>query len=127
MQDQLQAFLDNVIDSLIKLEIVLFFHGNPGTIDTPQGVAMRIYRNSDVTTKALEELCAKGVLDCAHLGAGKYQLYSLSQDASVLKNISLLDECYHGNRKVMLEIVKRFLPGKGNPGESQNGAARGAL
>ncbi len=126
MERELQEFLDGVIDSLIKLEIVLFFHSNPGTIDTPQGISMRIYRNCDLTASALRDLGSAGVLDCVTLGAGTYQLYSLTQSKDVLSVIELLDQRYHSDRTAMLDIIRRFLPSKKASGTAEDGTVRSA-
>jgi len=122
MEVKLQAFLDEVIDSLIKLEIVLFFHSNPGTIDTARAIAMRIYRNEEATAAALEQLSAKHVLDRTTLGAGKYELYSLSQDESIRSVIGLLDKRFHSDKDTMLQIIRRFLPTGKNPPVPSGGA-----
>jgi hypothetical protein len=125
MESELQAFLDDVVDTLVKLEIVLFFNGNPGTMDTSQGIAMRIYRNKELTAQALEDLCSKGVLEALSLRGGTHRLFSLSANTETRRLIRLLDERYHGDRIAMVEIVRRFIPKK-TPSVPNGGTTRSA-
>ena len=112
MDKNLQAFLDNVIDSIVKLEIALFFHGNPGALDTAQGIAARIYRRAEATTTALKALCSEGVLELAAPRSGRYELYSLSKDRQVRRLLALLEERYNADRTAIVEVIRRFVPGK---------------
>ncbi len=52
--------------SKIKLELIRFFKGNPGTIDMASSIALRLGRSPGETEKALEDLVDKNI--CRKLG-----------------------------------------------------------
>lgn len=64
-------------DLVIRLECALFFQQNPHTIETEEGVAIRIGRMIQDLRPALEYLVGHGILD--KFGEGESAIYRYLQ------------------------------------------------
>jgi len=62
MQKQLQEILCEIKKSLIKTQLIIFFHNNPYTIDTIEGIAMWVGMEEKEIYPELEDLSQAGVL-----------------------------------------------------------------
>ncbi|KIL40985.1 hypothetical protein SD70_10210 [Gordoniibacillus kamchatkensis] len=64
-------------DLLLRLECSLFFQQNPYTLETEEGVALRLGRISKELRPALEYLVGHGILD--KIGEGESAIYRYLQ------------------------------------------------
>lgn len=64
-------------DLLLRLECSLFFQQNPYTLETEEGVALRIGRMSKDLRPVLEYLVGHGILD--KIGEGEAAIYRYLQ------------------------------------------------
>jgi len=120
VEKRVREFLTNVANSLVKLEIVLFFTRNPSTIDSCEGIAQRLYRDVTQVAPALNELAEKGVLDCFELGSGSYLLFSLKEDPEVRGLCEDLSSYYHNDAVVRVEIIRTIM----SHSHDENGSLR---
>ncbi len=63
LEKELANFLKNVVNSMAKLDLINFFFSNPYTIDTVDGLALRVGRRVEGIEKAVEELSEVGILE----------------------------------------------------------------
>ena len=63
----------------VRQEILMFLRRNPGIVDTAKGIALRIYRDPELTELELGNLCEDGYV--LVLGSpGRTELYSLREE-----------------------------------------------
>jgi hypothetical protein len=68
--------LDQVLQSVIRIELLTFFQANPHTRDTVAGLALRLHRPQYQVEMALNTLGALGILEIG--GTKKVTIYRLS-------------------------------------------------
>jgi hypothetical protein len=66
------------MDSLLKLELVLFLHQNPDTLDSADGLSMRIGYGTDRVVSALPDLVQTGLV--VQHGEGDTAVYRYTDD-----------------------------------------------
>jgi len=67
---------DQVLQSIIRIELLTFFQANPHTRDTAGSLALRLHRPQHQVEMALNTLCAIGILEIC--GTKKVKLYRMS-------------------------------------------------
>lgn len=80
---------DQVLQSIIGIELLTFFQANPHTQDTVDGLALRLHRSQNQVELALNTLCAVGILEIG--GTKKVNIYRLSN--SDLVNGYFREQC----------------------------------
>jgi hypothetical protein len=68
IDSSVQRLLEEVIDSPVKLQIILMFYENRGMEGTASQFANRIYRDIWSTREALRELAEDGILSTTAIG-----------------------------------------------------------
>ena len=106
MKPEVRDLVARCLDSPVKLDIMLFFQANPATTDTPEGVALRIYRSREEVRSALAELAEDALLNAVALGRGRYLVYSLSEDRTLRQALADLSWCYHYHAEDRREISR---------------------
>lgn len=81
-----RADINKMLDSKIHLKIVVFFHENQASIDTPRGVATWIGEDRDIVKNALEDLVKLKVL-VAHRSTSTTG-YSYTRDEKIISKIA---------------------------------------
>jgi hypothetical protein len=126
MTPELLSLVEEAVDSLIKLEVALFFQGNPGATDTAEGVALRIYRKMEDVAPALSHLAHHEVLAETILGNGRYTVYSLTPDRKMRELLDELSRAYYydveDRVKISRLLVKRQQQrreGRETPGDGE--------
>lgn len=77
--------LEHVIDTPIKLQLVLLFHESAGLCTTPTQLAQRAYRDIWSTREALRELAEDGVLQArADCDEPQYQYRSRAEHTDAI-------------------------------------------
>lgn len=76
MSVRLNEELDQVLQSVIRIELLSFFQANPHTRDTADGLALRLHRPQYLVKMALNTLGALGILEI--VGTKKVTIYRLS-------------------------------------------------
>ena len=111
MEAQVYQFIDRATNSLVRLEVVLFFFQYPSTMESPEGIAWRIYREVDPIREAMEHLANCGVLNILDLPGGSYRLFALTEDSDTLATIRQLADYYYNDAERRIEIVRRLVTG----------------
>jgi hypothetical protein len=109
MEAGVRLLLEQVIDDLVKLETVLFFHRCPSLIESADGVAHRLQRKKREITAALEALAASGLLERFVLGEGRHVIYSFTEDPRLQEAVSRLSRYFHEDPRLRVEIVKHIM------------------
>ena len=72
-----EPILEKLFASEVKVELLVLFHGNPGIVDTMDGVARRIGRRGSDIEADLEDYVTLGILRKRTLGNQK--IFSLDR------------------------------------------------
>lgn len=89
----LQQFLEQAIDSPIKLQLLLIYHENPRLEATSSQIANRIYRDIWSTREALRQLCEDGILSLCN--DTEEPRYRYSPRPEFEERIKRLVQCYN--------------------------------
>lgn len=106
MDQRLIDFVENVAQSIVGLDVALFFQANPRTFDTPAGLALRTHRDVEDITVVLERMARAGFLEAFSRGEGRYTCYALPKDVKVWNLLCLLSEAYLDRSEERKEIVR---------------------
>lgn len=105
MDDRVREFVETTAQTIVGLDVALFYQANPNTFDTPAGIALRTHRDRSEVESALERLAERGVLERHSRGEGKYTCYSLVRNPDVWNLLCLMSEAYLDNPESRKEIV----------------------
>lgn len=106
MDPRLVHFVENSAQSVVGVDVALFFQANPKTFDTAAGLALRTHRSIDEVEAVLERLTADGVLESFSRGEGHYTCYSLPSDPHVWNLLCMLSEAYLDHLEDRKQIIK---------------------
>ncbi|HYY91394.1 MAG TPA: RAD55 family ATPase [Candidatus Dormibacteraeota bacterium] len=113
--------IEKLIGSETKAELLMFFHENPETTDTVEGIAKRIHRNPKDIERDLEDLVDLGILnEVRTLSFNKTRDQELQREISKrLTSPSYSDDTEKGasREKTGVQIVDELLP-EGYPSSS---------
>lgn len=95
-------FVEEYVDSFISWDILLFFHNNPGALESCESLSNRLGRNEDDVSVGLDVLANKGVL----LTAGK-GVYQSNPDPQFLNRVKAFSDalCVASTRLSILNQV----------------------
>jgi len=122
MDERLKQFVEEVAQTIVGLDVALFFQSNPRTFDTAAGLALRTHRDVDEVAEVLERMAQHGVLEAFSRGDGRYTCYALPKDVKVWNLLCLLSEAYLDHSESRKEIV-RILIRRQHERASQDAAA----
>jgi len=109
MEEDVARFLEECIDSKVKLDLVLFFHDHPKFVDGAEAVANWIARDAKVVQPALRLLSKAGVVDKFELGSGRYVLYAYTKSSRIRNTVAKLSRLYHEDEAARGAIVRRLM------------------
>ncbi len=109
MPPEIEHFLKTVANTLLKLEVLLFYTRNPSAIDTVAGLSSRLYRSADQVSLTVQYLSEKRVLTEHELGGGLYHLYAFTEDPTYRRLSEELYSLYHDDPVARVEIIKRIM------------------
>lgn len=78
--------LDEILDSVVKLELLLFFHSNPAAMDSAEGLSIWLGRDAERIRQAADELVEATILD--RWGEGENAIYCYTSNPQVRSMIS---------------------------------------
>ncbi len=87
MDPRLLEFLQTSLDSLVKWDLVRFFHENPHTTDTAENIARYAGRDVNTIENELIELAESGVLVMQEVAG--LRVFTLTTDEEMREIISL--------------------------------------
>ncbi len=62
LDPRLEKFVDEFLDSFVSWDLIIFFHHNPGVVDSAYGLAARLGRSVESIEQTLAKLVEKGVV-----------------------------------------------------------------
>ncbi len=104
----LVAFLTENIDSLLKWDILQFFHNNPHAADTPTQIAHALGRDRESVAPALASLAASRLL--RERTASGATVYMLTDDVQHRREIAAFMRACHDprfRRSAILHVLQR--------------------
>ena len=109
MDSELDLLLGTAIDSLVKLELLLYMHARPGILQSADDIAVRLRRPVPEVGCALDDLAAGGLVDRFAIGTGRYVMYGPTEDDHVQRIIGLLHARYHRDPQTRADLVRGAL------------------
>lgn len=122
MENELDLLLRTTIDSLVKLEALLYLHARAGAVHTAEELAGTLRRPLDATAAALAELAEVGLVERFALGSGRHVMYGPMEDAHVQEILGRLHSLYHRDPVSRAELVRRVM-GRHQPTPPDEAAA----
>jgi len=91
---ELEEFITRVLTTPLKLDLVLYFHRNPYTMDYAEGTAQRLGVDPELVAIALQELTQAGVLDVrqSQFNASRPPVYRYTRQEKVRALVNSLDQ-----------------------------------
>lgn len=123
MDPKLVTFIEDVVQTVVGLDVVLFYQANPRTFDTACGVALRTHRSIEEVEEVLERLAAAGVLEAFSRGEGRYTCYALPKDPAAWNLLCRLSEAFldrSDSRKEIIKIIVKRQAARRNAPETPN-------
>ncbi|MEN6640903.1 MAG: hypothetical protein ABFE08_00510 [Armatimonadia bacterium] len=99
-------FVETVAQTIVGLDVALFFQNNPRTFDTPAGLALRTHRGVKEVAEVLERMAAHGILEAFTRAEGRYTCYALPRDPKIWNLLCLLSEAYLDDLNSRKEIIR---------------------
>lgn len=109
LDQRLVEFIENVAQTIVGLDVALFFQANPRTFDTPAGLALRTHRSVDEVATVVERMAEHGFLEAFTRGDGRYTCYALPKDIRVWNLLCMLSEAYLDHFESRKEIIKLII------------------
>ncbi|MFC1614238.1 ATP-binding protein [Gemmatimonadota bacterium] len=104
MDKQVSQFLKQVANTVVKLELISYFHEHPFAMDNMAGLAGWINRREPDLEEALEELVAEGLL--AREGREQTAIYNYIPDNPHSAVIERVVSAYHMTRDAVSEELR---------------------
>lgn len=108
MDEQLDLLLGTAINSLTKLELLLYLHRRPGAVQTSERLAAELRRPVDSVARAVDELAPLGLVDRFALGTGRHVMYGAPDEEHPKRLLELLYERYHRDAESRSELIRRI-------------------
>lgn len=108
LDGEVQKFLEETANSLLKLELIGFFHRNPSTLDIVENISSRIGRSPKKVAKGIEDLVKAGYID--KYRRENFVLYGYTKGEEKRKLAEKLMRCYD-DRTERLKIITKILKG----------------
>jgi hypothetical protein len=128
MDPKLVTFVEEVLQTVVGLDVALFYQANPRTFDTPAGVALRTHRGIEEVAQVLDRMAAASVLEAFSRGEGRYTCFALPKEPWAWTLLCKLSEAFldrsDSRKEIIKLIVKRQAAHRGDP--AAPGPAEGA-
>ncbi len=108
LDPDLLDFLTTYVDSFIKWELLLFFHQNPNTFDTAEGIARYLGRDKADVQDALLRLKTQGLLD--EVVVGTMLVYVLKPNAELQEKVQKFVDATNDRefrRKAIYHLIRK--------------------
>lgn len=104
------AQLALIANSIVKVELLLFFHSNPMAVDSARGLSMWLGRDCKAIEQAADELADAMILK--RFGEGEDAVYTLTDDPDVKKALMEFVSTVLSSREGRDAFLKRLLCGE---------------
>ena len=109
MDPRLTEFIEQAVQTVVGLDVALFYQANPRTFDTSAGIALRTHRNVEEVAEVLERLARHGCLEAFVRGEGRYTCYALPKDPQVWTLLCRLSEAFLDRSESRKEIIRLII------------------
>lgn len=109
MDPRLTELVRDVIQTIVGLDVALFFQANPRTFDTAAGVALRTHRSVEEVEVVLERLADFGYLEAFSRGEGRYTCYALPKDPQAWSMLCRLSEAFLDRSESRKHIIRLLM------------------
>lgn len=109
---ELDLLLGRAIDSLVKLDILLYLRARPGRVVSAENLARELRRPVEAVSAALVELAEVGLVERFALGSGKHAVYGAPEDQHTEQVLNRLHERYHQGAESRAELIRRIAGGR---------------
>lgn len=97
--------MEEILDSLVKLDLLVYFHRNPDAADTVEGLAIWVGSTIEEVKRAAEELLQVGILE------KEEELFHYTKEPGVIKAIEgFINQRYmvrEERMKLIIEILQK--------------------
>jgi predicted transcriptional regulator len=104
-----EVLLEEILDSLLKLDLLVFFQRNPDTLDNPAGIALWVGHDEASVARELAALAQAGLIE-AH-GVGPDAIYTRTNNPRTVQKLDEFMEAVYSKRdcrlRLIAEIIKR--------------------
>lgn len=101
------AQLALIANSIVKVELLLFFHSNPMAVDNARGLSMWLGRDYKTIEQAANELADAMILK--RFGEGEDAVYTLTDDPDVKKALMEFVSTVFSSREGRDAFLRRLL------------------
>ena len=101
LETELQKFIAQYIESVEKLEILLFLHANPETVSSSEEVFRHVQSSQGSVSQKLEHLCITGL--AVRHPDGRFQYKPRTEDLAV--QVTALQNNYRLRRIKVIEAI----------------------
>ncbi len=109
MDNELDLLLGTAIDSLAKMNLLVYLQENPGQAQPPEEIAGRVSRPPAMVAQALDELAEVKLVARFPVGTGRIVWYGSSDDERVRRILDLLLARYREGGETRAQLVRRAL------------------
>lgn len=109
MEAELDLLLGTVIDSLMKVRLLLDLYHRPEAIESASVIAQRVGSQEPQVRVALEQLTEAGLVERFALGTGRLVVYGTSEDEHVREIMVHLRQRHTGAEEVRGRMVRQVL------------------
>ena len=111
MDEQVREFIELTMNSVVGLDVVLFYRDNPDALESVHGIALRTSRKPEEIASCLPLLTEHGVLEAFKQGGECHHCYGLSKRPDVWDLVWRLSDEYRrqpGSRKEIVRLLMRL-------------------
>jgi len=117
MESELELLLGTAIDSLVKVEILLYIQERPEALLTAKDISSRLRRLAREVDRALVELSDVGLIERFALGSGRHVVYGLTEDEHIRGLLNALGERYRSDSESRSRLIQAALGQVGDRSE----------
>jgi predicted transcriptional regulator len=112
LDEELDLLLGTVINSMTRLNLLLYLTERPGEAQSPKDIAAALRRPEALVAQSLAALAQVGLVDQFVLGSGRFIMYGAAEEAHVKEVLARLISLYAGDaRSTIVRRVMRLGPG----------------
>jgi DNA-binding IclR family transcriptional regulator len=106
---ELDLLLGRAIDSLVKLNLLVYLQAHPGLAQAPEEIAGQVQRPPETVAAALAELAELKLVARFPIGRGRLAMYGSSDDPHIKEILELLRTHYQEGGETRAQLVRKTL------------------
>ncbi|HIE09897.1 MAG TPA: hypothetical protein EYP65_08635 [Armatimonadetes bacterium] len=109
-QRDVRGVLEEILDSLVKLDLLVYFHRNPDAADTAEGLAVWVGSDPEKVQQAAEDLVKVGILE------KKGDIYHYTRDPQIVGAVERFVNERYMVREERMRLIAEILQKEGASG-----------